>query len=276
LLVRKAAYAPSILVGPPSSLTFTVDEGRGYGTAQDLAVTKDGALICLHDDSLERTTNAAEAYDIQIAMHTDGLNESCELHETVEVARAAPLEALDRAMGMAPGTLAALNPELRRNATPDAPYQLKVPPASGATLLASLDTLPKWTPPPVAMTATHRVRSGETLSQIATLYRTSVSRLMDLNRLRRADRLSIGQVLQVPGSGRTGSSSEASPPKVASVARSDVPAGTLVQYRVRSGDNLWLIAARYGTTVERIRDDNGLRSNFLQIGQVLAIRAGSS
>ena len=24
-----------------------------------------------------------EAYDIQIALHTDGINESCELHETV-------------------------------------------------------------------------------------------------------------------------------------------------------------------------------------------------
>jgi membrane-bound lytic murein transglycosylase D len=197
--------------------------------------------------------------------------------ETAEVARAVQLEALDKAMGFVPGTLAGLNPELRRNATPEAPYKLKVPPQSGATLLASLDTLPKWTPPPMASTSTHRVRSGETLSKIATMYRTSVSQLMALNRLRRADRLSIGQQLQVPGSGRTSSSSSASaPPKVASIARSDTPAGTLVQYRVRSGDNLWLIAARYGTTVERIRDDNGLRNNFLQVGQVLTIRAGSS
>src|SRR3954471_18291537 len=28
----------------------------------DLAVTKDGVLICLHDDTLERTTNIAEVY----------------------------------------------------------------------------------------------------------------------------------------------------------------------------------------------------------------------
>jgi LysM repeat protein len=128
----------------------------------------------------------------------------------------------------------------------------------------------------MASTSTHRVRSGETLSKIASMYRTSVSQLMALNRLRRADQLSIGQLLQVPGSGRTSSSAAGAPPKVASMAHSDTPAGTLVQYRVRSGDNLWLIAARYGTTVERIRDDNGLRNNFLQIGQVLTIRAGSS
>jgi membrane-bound lytic murein transglycosylase D len=201
------------------------------------------------------------------------------VYETAEVARAVQLEALDKAMRFVPGTLAGLNPELRRNATPEAPYKLKVPPQSGPTLLTSLDTLPKWTPPPMATTSSHRVRSGETLSQIATMYRSSVSQLMALNRLRRADQLSIGQVLQVPGSGRTSSSSASSsgaPPKVASMVRSDTPAGTLVQYRVRSGDNLWLIAARYGTTVERIRDDNGLRNNFLQVGQVLNIRAGSS
>ncbi len=194
--------------------------------------------------------------------------------ERVEVARAAPLDALDRAMGFTPGTLAGLNPELRRNATPDASYKLKVPPESGPTLLASLETLPKWTPPPVASTSTHRVRSGETLSKIAAMYRTSVPRLMELNRLRRADQLSIGQVLQVPGGGSSTSSGTA--PKVASVQRTDTPAGTLVQYRVRAGDNLWLIAARYGTTVERIRDDNGLRNNFLQVGQILNIRAGAS
>src|SRR5207249_5985625 len=28
----------------------------------DLAVTKDGVLICLHDDALKRTTNAAEVF----------------------------------------------------------------------------------------------------------------------------------------------------------------------------------------------------------------------
>jgi urease subunit alpha len=32
---------------------------------------------------IDRALTVAEAYDIQIAMHTDGINESCELHETV-------------------------------------------------------------------------------------------------------------------------------------------------------------------------------------------------
>jgi urease subunit alpha len=32
---------------------------------------------------IDRALTVADAYDIQIAMHTDGINESCELHETV-------------------------------------------------------------------------------------------------------------------------------------------------------------------------------------------------
>ena len=32
---------------------------------------------------IDQALTVAEAYDIQIAMHTDGINESCELHETV-------------------------------------------------------------------------------------------------------------------------------------------------------------------------------------------------
>jgi len=38
----------------------------------DLAVTKDGVLICLHDDTLERTTNIAEVYPDRAMAETPG------------------------------------------------------------------------------------------------------------------------------------------------------------------------------------------------------------
>ncbi len=53
--------------------------------------------------------------------------------------------------------------------------------------------------------------------------------------------------------------------------------GTGVQeYTVRAGDSLWLIARRYGTTVEAIKSLNGLTSDLINVGQVLKLPAGST
>jgi membrane-bound lytic murein transglycosylase D len=185
--------------------------------------------------------------------------------ETVEIARATQLDAVDRALQLPTGTMLRLNPELRRNGTPPTAYTLRVPAGAGPTLVASLDSLPKWSPPRETG-GTHRVRSGETLSQIAEKYRTSVRALMAVNKLKSANRLRVGQVLVLPGGA-------VAPAPASTVSSATLSPGAEVEHRVRSGDNLWILAARYGTTVERIRTDNGLSGNMLQPGQVLVIRA---
>lgn len=53
------------------------------------------------------------------------------------------------------------------------------------------------------------------------------------------------------------------------------PETGVVEYVVRSGDTLWLLARRFGTTVDAIRSLNGLTSNMLNIGQVLKIPAAA-
>src|SRR5262245_1066689 len=53
-----SAYAPEHTA---AAYRLAIEQGADY-VEQDLAVTKDNVLICLHDESLERTTNVEEVF----------------------------------------------------------------------------------------------------------------------------------------------------------------------------------------------------------------------
>ena len=91
------------------------------------------------------------------------------------------------------------------------------------------------------------VKPGETLSEIAERHGTTVQRLMQLNNLRSPQDLWAGSRIQVPGAG--GSS-----------GRAGISAAGSGNYTVKSGETLSEIAERYGTSVERLMQLNGLRS----------------
>lgn len=94
----------------------------------------------------------------------------------------------------------------------------------------------------------YTVRSGDTLWQLARRYGTTVDAIKQANGLT-SDNLSIGQILRIPVSQSSG----------------------YFLYTVRQGDTLWLLANRFGTTVDAIKNLNGLTSDALRIGQVLRI-----
>lgn len=120
--------------------------------------------------------------------------------ELVAVERAVKLDAVDVALALSPGTLAALNPALRHGATPSGRYELRVPVGKGELTLAAVAGLAVYAPPKPKYVV-HRVRSGETLSTIADHYRTSISLIMRFNNLRSANRIWPGQKLRIPSRG---------------------------------------------------------------------------
>jgi glycerophosphoryl diester phosphodiesterase len=61
-----SAYAPEHTI---ASYRLAIEMGADF-VEQDLAVTKDGVLICLHDASLERTTNVEELFPDRVSTQT--------------------------------------------------------------------------------------------------------------------------------------------------------------------------------------------------------------
>ena len=97
----------------------------------------------------------------------------------------------------------------------------------------------------------HRVRSGETLSTIASRYGVSISQLKMTNRIR-TNLIRPGQRLRIPFGG------------------ADVVSDTKI-YTVKAGDTLSTIAARYGVSVVRLKRANRLSGDSLRIGDRLEI-----
>ena len=104
---------------------------------------------------------------------------------------------------------------------------------------------------------TYTVRSGDTLSSIAAKYGTTYQALASYNGIADPNRISVGQVIRIPGSA-SGSSS-------ASGSRT---------YTVRQGDSLWAIAASQlgnGSRYKEIKTLNGLTSDTIHAGQTLKL-----
>ena len=181
--------------------------------------------------------------------------------EELEINRRIHLRDIAKTVNIPLKALLELNPELRFQVLPPEKYPLRVPPGKAEALLAHLDQIPLSSPPRRAF-VWHRVRYGETLSTIARRYHTSVGRIMRANNLRSSHYIRAGKRLKIPQRGYT----------VRRQATRRVAVNTNAStHLVRSGDSLWIIAKRYGTTVKAIKQVNGLHTNRLHIGQILKI-----
>lgn len=118
-----------------------------------------------------------------------------------------------------------------------------------------------------ASAASYTVKSGDTLSGIASQYNTTVNQIVSLNQLSNPNLIYVGQVLKLKNSQTTNSSSSSS----------STAATTVGTYTVKAGDTLSAIASRYSTSSSTLASLNSLSNpNLIYVGQVLKVSSNAS
>jgi LysM repeat protein len=110
-----------------------------------------------------------------------------------------------------------------------------------------------------SMVTSHVVAPGENLYRIGLLYNVSWITLAEINGVGNANKIVVGQVLEIPGDPPEGPEPTPSPL-------------TETTYTVRANDNLYTIGLAYGINWIQIAEANGLvNPNQIIVGQVLKI-----
>ncbi len=182
-----------------------------------------------------------------------------------------------RKNGITVNELAAAN-NLASSASLRPGQKLVIPVKGGKGPAAAEFASAAGTPAPVAGGATYTVKSGDTLSKIASRHRTTAAALRSLNGIS-GDHLRIGQTLQLPGNGAAAAPAPGIAPAPAPTA---VPTTSVVSsapvapgvHTVSLGETAESIARRYRISVNELaRANPGQLSDprKIRVGQVLNI-----
>lgn len=154
-----------------------------------------------------------------------------------------------------------LNPQILRLVTPPrTEFTVLVPEGAGEIAQSRLDSLPEeaW-----VSFREHKAKAGETPAGIAEEYGTTAAAIREANPNIGNRALRSGQRLVIPSS---------SPMSVVVARTFAEPAEPEFRvHRVRSGETLSHLAARYKVSVASIQRWNGLKSSRIRIGQRLRI-----
>ncbi|CAM5381912.1 peptidoglycan endopeptidase [Niallia circulans] len=129
-----------------------------------------------------------------------------------------------------------------------------------------------------ASTGTYTIKSGDTLSNIASSYKMSVSQLKQLNNLK-SDLIFPGQKLKVTASekatdtGNSNSNPSSNSGNNSNTAVKENTAASTGTYTVVSGDSLSKIASSYKMSVSQLKQLNNLKSDLIFPGQKLKVTA---
>lgn len=203
--------------------------------------------------------------------------------DLVKVEDATDLKQIAKSADVSVQAVKDLNPALLRWCTPPkAEIHVKVPHGTGQLCETALASIP---PEERVTWRQHRVRKGETLSQIARKYGTTTSTLKNLNGIKNSHSIREGWNLIVPMMGAYAEVASTKPSykdahrnidkkTLETYAKKSAPPSNYkkVIYRVKAGDTLGEIAEEFNTSARKLRNWNGLSyRSYIFPGQKLAI-----
>ena len=189
--------------------------------------------------------------------------------ENIDIGSQIDLATVAKLSGLTIDEVYTLNPGFSRWATdPKGPHRLLIPIDKANDFKLKLAMLPKseritW--------QQHKIRKGESLSQIAARYQTSVSALKETNRLR-GSRIRAGRSLLIPTAKKPSKFYSLSADARKFKGLKTTGDGKRYIYSVKRGDNLWDIGRHYGISVRQLTQWNGIsRKSLLKLGQKLTV-----
>ena len=191
-----------------------------------------------------------------------------ELDAQIDLALAADLA------GISINELYQLNPAFNRWATaPKGPHRLILPIGKREQFELALQKLP---PEERINWVRHKIKPGETLSQISRKFRTTTALIKSVNKIR-GTQIRAGKYLMVPTATRSMNSYTMSQSSRVSKTQNTQRSGTRQYHIVRSGQSLWTISRRYGVTTAALAKWNAMAPiDTLRVGQKLVVWTNST
>ena len=129
--------------------------------------------------------------------------------------------------------------------------------------------------PATSAAATHTVKSGDTVWDLATRYGSTVNAIVKANHLGANAVIHVGDRLTIPGAKASSATKSTSAVKASAASSTKKSTTASSRYTVKSGDTLSAIARKFGTTVSKIADANGIDNpSKIRTGQRLTIPGG--
>ena len=166
-------------------------------------------------------------------------------------------------------TLYTLNSGLNRWATdPNGPHRILIPTIAKKLFLDRFKDLPKnervrW--------HRHQVQSGDTLSEIAEQYHTTVARVISSNKIKN-NLIKLGEYLIIPVSTKPIESYSKSKDERRNQAQNKTRKGNRIEHKVVKGESFWSIGKKYKVSTKNLATWNNMSPrDMLSIGKNLVV-----